>query len=365
VPNIPQRYSLVGQTVLFLDARIAAGHWTDWLPPERTLCETLQVSRSTLRRALAQMQHDGRIRAEHGSGNRILQPSAPAGHRLRSVEVGLLAPEPLERMRQTQALWIDELRALLAEHGCRLHIFHGPQYYRANPAAALEKLVRQNRHGCWVLTLASRGCQEWFAARHLPCLIAGSCHEGVDLPFRDLDHRATCRHAAGVLLGAGHRQLAFITQDTRLAGDLESEAGFLDAVRASAHRDAHAVIGHHDGTREGITQLVNRLLAQKFPPSALLVAHASHYLGVVSRLAHAGLVAPRDFSIISRDEDPFLHFLTPEPAHYVAGPRAFARTLLQPVLRLLEGNAVSPRAQRLMPKFARGGTIAPPRQVLK
>lgn len=359
MPGLPQRHSLVGQTVAFLDAQIAAGQWHDWLPPERTLCETLQVSRSTLRRALAQMRRDGRINSEHGAGNRILRGAKSPRRRLRSHDVAVLVPEPLERLRPTQALWIDELRALLSEHDVRLHVFHGAQYFRANPGAALEKLVRQNPHGCWVLTLASPACQQWFARRGTPCIVAGSCHAGVDLPFRDLDHRAMCRHAAGVLLAAGHRRLAFLAQKTRLAGDVESEAGFLEGVNQSHHGDASAQVCHHDATASGIALALRRLLAQRPAPTALLVANAYHYLAVVSRLAQLGLLAPRDFSIISRDEDPFLTFLAPEPARYVASPRALAKSLLRPVMELLEHNAVSQRASRLMPEFIRGETVGP------
>jgi LacI family transcriptional regulator len=359
MPGLPQRHSLVGQTVAFLDAQIAAGQWGEWLPPERSLCETLQVSRSTLRRALAQMRRDGRVRSEHGAGNRILRETKPRRSRLRSHDVALLAPEPLERLRPTQALWIDELRAMLSEHGVRLHVFHGAQYFRTDPAAALEKLVRQNPHGCWVLALASASCQRWFARRGTPCVIAGSCHEGIDLPSRDLDHRAMCRHAAGVLLSAGHQRLAFLAQKTRLAGDIESEAGFLEGVNHSPRAGAAAQVCHHDATTAGIAIALRRLLAQRPAPTALLVANAYHYLAVVSRLAQLGRLAPRDFSIISRDDDLFLAFLAPAPARYVATPQAFAKSLLRPVMELLEHGTVSQRAARLMPAFIRGETVGP------
>ncbi|MBI5768632.1 MAG: substrate-binding domain-containing protein [Verrucomicrobia bacterium] len=354
---IPQRHSLVGQTVACLHDAIAAGQWREWLPAERTLCELLQISRSTLRRALAQLQRDGAIRAEHGAGNRILAPTPRTRGRLRSTEVALLTPEPLERLRPTQTLWIDDLRAMLSERGCRLHVIHGRQYFRTNPAAALEKLVRQHPHACWLLLLATPACQEWFARRGVPCLVAGSCSDGIDLPFRDLDHRAMCRHAAGVLLGLGHRRLALVAPEVPLAGDLASEAGFLEGVRTSGHADASAIVCRLDAGAAGIVPALKRLMAQKPPPTALLVVHAYHCLAVASGLAALGWRVPDQVSIISRDEDPFLTFLVPTPARYVASPRAYARSLLQPVLELLEGGAVTQRSWRLMPQFVRGASV--------
>jgi LacI family transcriptional regulator len=278
---------------------------------------------------------------------------------LRSTEIALLTPEPLERLRPTQTLWIDDLRAMLSERGCRLHVLHGRQYFRANPAAALEKLVRQHPHGCWILLLATPACQQWFARRGLPCLVAGSCSESVDLPFRDLDHRAMCRHAAGVLLGLGHRRLAFVAPEGALAGDLASEAGFLDGVRASGHPEAGASVCRLDASAAGILPALKRLMAQKPAPTALLVVNAHHCLAVASGLAALGWRVPAQVSIISRDEDPFLTFLVPTPARYVTSPRAYARGLLQPVLELLEGGAVTQRSWRLMPEFVRGASIGP------
>src|SRR5262245_2026276 len=333
--SLPQRQSLVAQTVAFLNAQIENGEWRDWLPSERSLCELLQVSRNTLRAALAQMKNEGRVRPVHGAGNQILAPQAPGPARKRSHDVALLTPKPIERLRPMQSLWIDDMRALLSERGMRLRVFHGHHYFAANPGPALQKLVNRNPHGCWMLMLANEMVQRWFSKNDLPCIVAGSTYPGLDLPFRDLDHRAMCRHAAGVLLGLGHRRLVMLTQKSQRAGDLESEAGFVEGVKQSRHADAEAMVIYHDETVASVAHAIRRILKLQPAPTALLVVHPHYYLAAASRLAQSGVRIPEEISIISRDDDPFLSFVVPVPARYVVSPHVMAKSLLRPVLELL------------------------------
>jgi LacI family transcriptional regulator len=356
--DLPQRQSLVAQTAGFLRGRIEAGAWRGWLPSERSLCELLQVSRNTLRAALAQLRQEGRIESVHGSGNRILPRKGAAAPRVAARDVALLTPESLERLRPLQTLWIDEMRALLSERGVRLRVFHGAPYYAANPGPALQRLVTRNPHGCWIPLLATEEMQRWFARHAVPCILAGSAYPGLDLPYRDLDHRAICRHAAGAMLGLGHRRLALLTAKSRRAGDLESEAGFREGVKQSRHPDAEATVLYHDESVSGVVQAARRVLKLSPRPTALLVVHPYHYLALTSRLAQAGVRVPEDISIVSRDDDPFLAYLAPAPTRYAANPLGIARSLVRPVLELLEGNPVSQRAGRIMPEFVKGESLA-------
>lgn len=273
---------------------------------------------------------------------------------------GLLSPLPLEQLRPRQVLWIDELREILSADGRLLRFVHGNQYFRASPAAALRRLVAQERCACWIIVRATKTSQAWFEREGVPCVIAGSCHPGIDLPFVDLDYRAMCRHAATLLLRHGHRRIAYLTTNPEAAGDLHSEAGFLDGVRDFKSAEAHGLIVRHLGEKKHIADSVRRLMAAPQPPTALLINQSYHYLTVASVLSRLGLRTPEDVSLICRGEDRFLSFLEPEPARYVEDPHLFARKLARITTTLLRERPAKAPHVMIFATLAAGGSIARP-----
>ena len=202
--------------------------------------------------------------------------------------------------------------------------------------------------------------QRWFSKSRLPCVVGGTCYAGVDIPYVDLDHFAMCRHAAGVLLGLGHRRIAFLNQSSIRAGDMESVEGFLAGMRSSPHVGIEPQIITHQPSVESLCRTLKRLMDLKNRPSALLVNHPYFYLTISSYLANSGWKIPRDVSILSRDEDPFLSFVVPSPSRYAITTHAFAKNMLRAVLGVLDGGDHVKAVMRIMPDFIRGDSIGPP-----
>jgi len=73
-----------------------------------------------------------------------------------------------------------------------------------------------------------------------------------------------------------------------------------------------------------------------------------------------GRRVPEDISVVSRDDDPFLSYLLPSPTRYKSDSHAMAKSLLRPVIELVEGGVVTHRAIRIMPDFVRGDSLGPP-----
>jgi DNA-binding LacI/PurR family transcriptional regulator len=357
---IPHR-TVASQLAVELRAELEKGTWPGWLPSERVLSRTLQASRNTIRAALEQLKADGLIKPVRGLGNRVVGQAKSSPDEKRTKTVGVLIPEPIGRLRPLTALWIDELKDLLIEEGYRLRIHEGRQYYQTNPARVLERLIGQHAHSAWILTLSSEAMQRWFARRRTPCLVAGSTYPDIALPHYDLDNRAICRHAAGILLRVGHRRLALLNRESRRAGDVDSERGFIEGVRRSPHRDATAVIAYHRDDVDSVARAVRTLLERNNPPTALVVSNSYAYLSTASVLAQRGLRVPQDISLISRDDDPFLASLVPEPARYRVDPHSFAKKIVGSLLQILNRSAPLRSPTPLLPKFAAGGsTSAPP-----
>lgn len=354
---IPQR-TVFAQVAAQLEAEILAGEWHEWLPGERELAQRLHVSRSSLRLALAQLVRSGVTEPVHGIGHRIIAAQRPADRRaLRSV--GLLTPEslePLARLRPNVATWIEDFQDRLTRLGCAHRIHHGQEYYRRASPRALQALVRRERHEVWVVVLASETMQRWFMENEIPCVVAGSCHRGIELPSVDLDYHGLCRHAAAELFRRGHRKICLLGRRSAQAGDLAGEQGFLE-IAAHGAADLEASIAHHENTVATVAATVRRLFRQSEPPTGLLVSNSNWYLTVVTTLAELGRRVPQDVSLISRNDDPFLDFIVPSPARYRNDPHLFAKRILTLVLRYFDRQPVPQRHIRLVPRFDAGASL--------
>lgn len=359
MPAEPHNYhSLSAQVAARIAKEIQAGTWVASLPSERALTETLQVSRKTLRKSLAQLQREGLIATGRRVGHRIVADVRPVPRQ--EFSIGLLTPDSLDQLPSHTTLWIDELRTLLFERGIKLAAFSSCRFFSRGSNSALARLVRQNPQACWILTHSSAPMQRWFFDHQIPCTIAGSCPKELRLPNVDLDYFAVCRHAVGAMLRLGHRRLAFLVNESQRGGDLESEAGFNDAIQRSDRRDLESMVARHDGSVEGAWRVLGRLFDSPRPPTALLIAKPDIYLTTVTFLADRGLRVGRQVSLVSRDHDTFLSYLKPAPAGYVLSPKIFAKRLFAHVLAFVRNEPIVHPNQRIEPQFVSGRSLAAP-----
>ena len=352
---VPQKISLVTQTVGVLKDNINAGFWAGELPGEHELCEHLHVSRVTLRKALHELQRGGWLRSRQGKRHTIVRrPRHPLAT---SNRVVLLTESPLHLLQPFTIYWMDCLREHLNEAGFHLEIHTTQTAFGAHAEQALSQLQKQFHPAGWVLYRSNERMQRWFSAQSLPCVIAGSCHADIRLPSVDVDYRAACRHAVGQFLARRHRQLVFLNPESGTAGDLESEQGFLEAAKSARGGEVQAAVVRHDGTVRSICNKLDLLLERPHRPTAFLVSRPAHVLTTLTHLLRRKLDLPREVALISRDDDSFLESIVPVVARYSSSPTVFAGKISRLVLEIVRGAALSRADIRIMPKFVPGQTL--------
>lgn len=354
-PELPQRVSLVADTARALRENIRLGAWHNVLPGERELCARLQVSRPTLRAALEELQRDGTLEVATRRRRRILPGPDLQSTKAATRVIAVISPRPLLAMPPSAVVMVDELRTDLARAGFELELIANPASFSGHPDRTLEGLVSRTRADAWIAFGSREPMQRWFLRRQLPCLVAGSCAPGIALPSIDIDYRATCRHAGGLLLGKGHRRIALCLPEGATGGEADSELGLREATAGS--ESARMSLIRHDGSALNLCALLDKILTSDIPPTAIIVARAVHVLTVITHLQRRGLQIPGDMAVISRDDESFLRHLTPTVARYTLAPTRFTRRLSRAARQLAETGSLPPRATRLIPKFVPGETV--------
>ncbi|HYF37435.1 MAG TPA: substrate-binding domain-containing protein [Prosthecobacter sp.] len=352
---IPTRTSLVMQVAELLRRGIDEGEWVTHLPGEVELSQQLQISRATLRAALQILTREGRLRSSQGRRRTIVKLAKPGRLTKRPRRVVLLSTVPLEQMGSFRILLVDILRGHLAKAGVELEIHAHHAGIGRRPEKTLRHLTEEKQAAAWVLFSATAAAQRWFMEQRLPCIIAGSRHEGVVLPMVEVDYRGIGQHAAWQFLSRNHRRLVLLTPKLRMAGDELTAAGFREACAQVQNAEARVV--EHDGTPGGVIRQLNSLLRQN-APTGLLVAAVPHALTVSTHLAKIGVRVPRDMSLIVRDSDPLMEHVVPQLTRYVIHAGSFGAQLARAVVTLLREGPLAVKDRHLVPGFLRGETLA-------
>jgi len=95
-------------------------------------------------------------------------------------------------------------------------------------------------------------------------------------------------------------------------------------------------------------------------PTGIFSAGGMQTIAIITRLLQLGIPVPWEISVISRDDDPALDFVSPAPARYFRPPIEFARGVFRQIERQLAVTRGTPTAHMILPIFLPKATLAGP-----
>ena len=353
---IPERRSLIDQTLEAIRSRIEAGVWEERLPGERYFCEFLQVSRPTVRSALEILEKEGVISVIQGT-NRVLNGSAaslksnPAGGR----HVVVLSPDSRYQMHPSALYQVDRMHTHLEKVGLRLSV-ESPAWLRyQNPEPYLEKYVAKSRASCWALFSVTEEVQRWFSNKGVPALVSGSCYESVALPSVDFDYVAVTHHAVSTFLSKGCKGISLLVPGQLRPGDVATLEAFKKAILRQP--EVQPTVIRVAPERKAFEQQLDVVMNTATGKQGLFIFNALETLHTVTYLLKKGCHIGSDFAIISRDDDFYLEYLVPSPARYRILKDAFASKFCKKLLQLAQTGNLGTRNTLIIPEFNAGETL--------
>lgn len=354
-PKLPQRHSLVAQTIESLREGLENGHWQGFLPGERELCEALQVSRRTLRAALEELQRQGSLEVSGRQRRRIKNVVKEAPKPRGPKVIGVLTSASFLTMPPPVAYVMDTLRSKLTAAGYEVRIHVQPACYTASPTRPLERFFADHPATAWLVLSAQVPMQRWLAAQMLPCFLMGSSAPGIALPSLDTDFHAACHHAGTLLWRKGHRRIAWVIPKGMYGGDIASEEGLREALKVLPGTQLRVL--RHDTTVPHLCKLLDEAMRGPEAPTAYFVARAPHVVTTMMHLMRRGNRIPQDVAVLSRDNDPSLDATVPAVCRYGIEPKQLASRIVQAVRQLAESGISSASSVRLMPAYMPGETV--------
>ncbi|MCO1574742.1 substrate-binding domain-containing protein [Crossiella sp. SN42] len=307
------------------------------------LAALLGVSGMTVRRDIGHLAERGLLSRVHG-GAAVLAAQKAAAAEPAEVVVGMVSPS-------TAFYFPDMIRgaqSALAAAGGRL-VLQVSRYDEQEQWRQARAMVDAGARGLLLTPAPGTVMRDWARGLGVPCVVLERQVNGLDLSEVDSvrsDHAAGAARAVAHLAGLGHRGVALLAVDTPTRpGILEGHAQAVAALGLSA---APVLAVSQDERAEAVSALIEE--CARTGVTAALVHSDQDAALLLQRLRSHGCVVPRDFAVVSYDDE--VAALADPPLTAVAPPKAhLGRCAAELLLAHLRNPAAPVRHVRMVPRL--------------
>lgn len=333
--------------------RIGTYQVGEFLPSERDLAESLEVSRETIRRVIGELVSDGIVERERGRGNRIISipgESAPSRTRLIGMVIYGLG-------HMGSASIFNGCHIILRNHGYHLIVCE----------TSTDVMVRATDEAIQLRALMERGIDGMVLYAEPTAQNQSLLHEamrngihivqvdryipGLPSDYIGVENERAAYGAVERLIELGHRRIAHLTMEGGVTSVQERQDGYRRAlISAGIEPDPELIASYSraDGPDQ-FDRILDRWLQLSPRPSAIFSINDTFAVEMLSRVKRRGFKVPDAVSISGFDDVPAAAIVTP-PLTTVAQPFSLiGQTAAQVLLDRISGRLTGPPRHILLP----------------
>lgn len=230
------------------------------------------------------------------------------------------------------------------------------------PPSSVMQLLQQFADGVIALLPYEFDYLNTLAVSRVPVVTVDHQAETPEFPSIVGDSYQGARQAVRYLAELGHRRIAFVTGNERLASARDRRRGYEDTMQQLGLSYSPEMIAEGDYMQKAGYNAAYRLLALSPRPTAIFAANDISALGVVSAIREAGLKVPDDISVIGFDDIPLASQVHPALTTIRQPTQQMGRSAVNTLLALIVGLEAPSPLITLPTELVIRASAAPPRQ---
>jgi DNA-binding LacI/PurR family transcriptional regulator len=319
------------------------------LKPELQICEDTNLSRTTVRRAIADLVEEGLLVRFRGRGTFVNIERSKSQRKLLALLVS-----HHEDVSGAYDLMIRGAQEAATKLGYQMILSNAKNEVETAMEQAIQlnelrvagtlvvplQTVRPRRNTARVVTALRNAGQQ--------VVMVDDFSRDDELVSVSSQNREAMYELTSYLMDAGYRRIAFLTSvSTEVTR--EREAGFLEAIKERGLEippEHFLTVAKMDPTLQGV-QEIDVLMAMREPPEVVVCLHDLIALNVLKRCKERGWSVPDDVAVVGFDDLPQAALATPGLTSVHQPLRRTGARAVELLVQLLEGEQLSGHHERL------------------
>lgn len=274
------------------------------IPSEAELRQQFDVSRHTIRLAIAKLVNEGYLLKQQGSGTFVSDSYKTMLKASTKKTIGVITTYLSDYIFPSIIRGIEEE---LSAHNYSL-MLSSTRNNVDNERGALESMIEQNVDGLIVEPTKSNLMNPnlnyylELSEKSTPLIMLNASYEELDLPFVALDDIKAGRMATDHLIELGHTNIGIITKSDDLQGKNRLK-GYLKALYESKLTFSNDYILRYDTEmKENLPELIYQMLSKENQPTAFVCYNDEIAIMLIKEIEKLDKNCPEDISVVSHDD---------------------------------------------------------------